>query len=142
VPVIADGGIKYSGDISKAIAAGAAVAMLGGLFAGRRNHPAKRSLPGAHIQVVPRHGLARRDAAGSADRYAQEGAPRGKSVPEGVEGRVPYKGSLAALTDQLVGGAQERHGFTVAWLRLPSCQERSRSCGSRSPVYVKATYTM
>jgi len=63
--------------------------------------------------------------AGSADRYAQEGAPRGKSVPEGVEGRVPYKGSLAALTDQLVGGLMSGMGYCGV-ATLAELQERSR----------------
>src|SRR6202140_4197053 len=111
VPVIADGGIKYSGDISKAIAAGAAVTMLGGLFAGTEESPGETILfQGRTFKSYRGMGSVGAMQAGSADRYAQEGAARGKSVPEGVEGRVPYKGSLAALTDQLGGGLRRGMG--------------------------------
>src|SRR5690349_10511639 len=111
-PVIADGGIKYSGDISKAIAAGAAITMLGGLFAGTEESPGETILyQGRTFKSYRGMGSLGAMQAGSADRYAQEGAARGKSVPEGVEGRVPYKGSLAALTDQLVGGLKSGMGY-------------------------------
>jgi IMP dehydrogenase len=126
VPVIADGGIKYSGDISKAIAAGAAVAMLGGLFAGTEESPGETILyQGRTFKSYRGMGSLGAMAAGSADRYAQEGAARGKSVPEGVEGRVPYKGSLAALTDQLVGGLKSGMGYCGV-ATLAELQERSR----------------
>jgi IMP dehydrogenase len=126
VPVIADGGIKYSGDISKAIAAGAAVAMLGGLFAGTEESPGETILyQGRTFKSYRGMGSLGAMQAGSADRYAQEGAPRGKSVPEGVEGRVPYKGSLAALTDQLVGGLKSGMGYCGV-ATLAELQERSR----------------
>ncbi len=112
VPVIADGGIKYSGDISKAIAAGAAVTMLGGLFAGTEESPGETILyQGRTFKSYRGMGSLGAMQAGSADRYAQEGAQQGKSVPEGVEGRVPYKGSLSALTDQLVGGLKSGMGY-------------------------------
>jgi IMP dehydrogenase len=126
VPVIADGGIKYSGDISKAIAAGAAVTMLGGLFAGTEESPGETILyQGRTFKSYRGMGSLGAMQAGSADRYGQEGAPRGKSVPEGVEGRVPYKGSLAALTDQLVGGLKSGMGYCGV-ATLAELQERSR----------------
>ena len=126
VPVIADGGIKYSGDISKAIAAGAAVTMLGGLFAGTEESPGETILyQGRTFKSYRGMGSLGAMQAGSADRYAQESAPRGKSVPEGVEGRVPYKGSLAALTDQLVGGLKSGMGYCGV-STLAELQERSR----------------
>ena len=126
VPVIADGGIKYSGDISKAIAAGAAVTMLGGLFAGTEESPGETILyQGRTFKSYRGMGSLGAMQAGSADRYAQEGAARGKSVPEGVEGRVPYKGSLSALTDQLVGGLRSGMGYCGVGT-LVELQERSR----------------
>jgi IMP dehydrogenase len=128
VPVIADGGIKYSGDISKAIAAGAAVTMIGGLFAGTEESPGETILyQGRTFKSYRGMGSlgAMQASSAGAERYAQEGAPRGKSVPEGVEGRVPYKGSLSALVDQLVGGLKSGMGyFGVA--TLAELQERSR----------------
>ena len=126
VPVIADGGIKYSGDISKAIAAGAAVTMLGGLFAGTEESPGETILyQGRTFKSYRGMGSLGAMQAGSADRYAQEGAERGKSVPEGVEGRVPYKGSLSALVDQLVGGLKSGMGYCGV-ATLAELQERSR----------------
>jgi IMP dehydrogenase len=128
VPVIADGGIKYSGDISKAIAAGAAVTMLGGLFAGTEESPGETILyQGRTFKSYRGMGSlgAMQSGSAAADRYAQEGAARGKSVPEGVEGRVPYKGSLGALVDQLVGGLKSGMGYCGV-ATLPELQERSR----------------
>jgi len=126
VPVIADGGVKYSGDISKAIAAGAAVTMLGGLFAGTEESPGETILyQGRTFKSYRGMGSLGAMQAGSADRYAQEGAARGKSVPEGVEGRVPYKGSLSALVDQLVGGLKSGMGYCGV-ATLAELQERAR----------------
>src|SRR5579872_3675662 len=126
VPVIADVGIKYSGDVSKAIAAGASVTMIGGLFAGTEEAPGETILyQGRTFKTYRGMGSLGAMQAGSADRYAQEGAARGKSVPEGVEGRVPYKGSLAALTDQLVGGLKSGMGYCGV-ATLAELQERSR----------------
>ena len=127
-PVIADGGIKYSGDISKAIAAGAAIAMIGGLFAGTEESPGETILyQGRTFKSYRGMGSlgAMQVGSAAADRYAQEGAPRGKSVPEGVEGRVPYKGSLSALVDQLVGGLKSGMGYCGV-ATLAELQERSR----------------
>jgi IMP dehydrogenase len=126
VPIIADGGIKYSGDISKAIAAGASVVMIGGLFAGTEESPGETILyQGRTFKSYRGMGSLSAMEAGSADRYAQETADRGKSVPEGVEGRVPYKGSLGALVDQLVGGLRSGMGYCGA-ANLKELQERSQ----------------
>jgi IMP dehydrogenase len=115
VPVIADGGIKFSGDISKAIAAGASCVMIGGLFAGTEEAPGETILyQGRTFKSYRGMGSTAAMEDGSADRYGQESVERGKSVPEGVEGRVPYKGSLAALTDQLVGGLKSGMGYAGA----------------------------
>jgi len=115
VPVIADGGIKYSGDITKAIAAGASGVMIGSLFAGTEESPGETILfQGRTFKSYRGMGSLGAMEAGSADRYAQEGAERGKSVPEGVEGRVAYKGPLSGLTDQLVGGLKSGMGYVGA----------------------------
>ncbi len=127
-PVIADGGIKYSGDISKAIAAGAAVTMLGGLFAGTEESPGETILyQGRTFKSYRGMGSlgAMQVSSAAADRYSQEGAARGKSVPEGVEGRVPYKGSLSALVDQLVGGLRSGMGYCGV-ATLAEFQEKAR----------------
>jgi IMP dehydrogenase len=126
VPVIADGGIKYSGDISKAIAAGASVVMIGGLFAGTEESPGETILyQGRTFKSYRGMGSLGAMEAGSADRYAQDTAERGKSVPEGVEGRVPYKGPLGALVEQLVGGLRSGMGYCGA-ANLKDLQERAR----------------
>lgn len=115
VPIIADGGIKFSGDITKAIAAGASVVMIGGLFAGTEESPGETILyQGRTFKSYRGMGSIGAMEAGSADRYAQEGADRGKSVPEGIEGQVPYKGPLSALVDQLVGGVRSGMGYCGA----------------------------
>jgi IMP dehydrogenase len=116
IPIIADGGIKYSGDITKAIAAGASCVMIGSLFAGTEESPGETILyQGRTFKSYRGMGSMGAMDAGS-DRYAtvQDTEERGKSVPEGVEGRVPYKGSLAALTDQLVGGLKSGMGYVGA----------------------------
>jgi IMP dehydrogenase len=126
VPVIADGGVKYSGDITKAIAAGASVVMIGGLFAGTEESPGETILyQGRTFKSYRGMGSLGAMEAGSADRYAQETADRGKSVPEGVEGRVPYKGPLGGLVDQLTGGLRSGMGYCGA-ANLRDLQERSR----------------
>jgi IMP dehydrogenase len=126
VSVIADGGIKYSGDVTKAIAAGASLVMIGSLFAGTEESPGETILyQGRTFKSYRGMGSLGAMEAGSADRYAQESAERGKSVPEGVEGRVPYKGSLGALVDQLVGGLRSGMGYCGA-ASLKDLQERSR----------------
>jgi IMP dehydrogenase len=136
VPVIADGGIKFSGDISKAIAAGASCVMIGGLFAGTEEAPGETILyQGRTFKSYRGMGSTAAMEDGSADRYGQESVERGKSVPEGVEGRVPYKGSLAALTDQLVGGLKSGMGYagaaTLKELTMKSKFIRITSAGLR-----------
>jgi IMP dehydrogenase len=116
IPIIADGGIKYSGDITKAIAAGASCVMIGSLFAGTEESPGETILyQGRTFKSYRGMGSMGAMDAGS-DRYAtvQDTEERGKSVPEGVEGRVPYKGSLGGLTDQLVGGLKSGMGYVGA----------------------------
>jgi IMP dehydrogenase len=126
VPVIADGGVKYSGDITKAIAAGASVVMIGGLFAGTEESPGETILyQGRTFKSYRGMGSLGAMEAGSADRYAQETADRGKSVPEGVEGRVPYKGPLSGLVEQLTGGLRSGMGYCGA-ANLRELQEHSR----------------
>jgi IMP dehydrogenase len=127
VAIIADGGIKYSGDVSKALAAGASCVMIGSLFAGTEESPGETILyQGRTFKSYRGMGSTGAMEAGS-DRYAtvQESGDRGKSVPEGVEGRVPYKGSLGALTDQLVGGLKSGMGYVGA-ATLKELKEKSR----------------
>ena len=126
VPIIADGGIKFSGDITKAIAAGAHSVMIGGLFAGTEESPGETILyQGRTFKSYRGMGSLGAMEAGSADRYAQEGAARGKSVPEGIEGQVPYKGPLSGLVDQLVGGLRSGMGY-CGTANLGELQDRSK----------------
>ena len=113
VPVIADGGIRYSGDICKAIAAGAHSVMLGGLFAGTEEAPGEVELyQGRSYKSYRGMGSLSAMAAGSADRYFQDGSANiNKFVPEGIEGRVPYKGPLWAVIHQLTGGLRASMGY-------------------------------
>ncbi|MHC4562450.1 MAG: IMP dehydrogenase [Planctomycetota bacterium] len=104
-PVMADGGIRHSGDITKAIAAGASCVMLGSLFAGLDESPGRLVIyKGRRFKTY--RGMGSMDAmlAGSADRYNQDAADRNRLVPEGVEGRVPYRGTLADFVFQMIGG--------------------------------------
>jgi IMP dehydrogenase len=114
VPVIADGGIKYSGDITKAIAAGADSVMIGSLLAGTDEAPGEIILyQGRNFKAYRGMGSLGAMKQGSRDRYAQETTEaESKLVPEGIEGRVTYKGSLAALVVQLVGGLKAGMGYT------------------------------
>jgi IMP dehydrogenase len=112
VPMIADGGIKYSGDVTKAIAAGADCIMIGSLFAGTDESPGETILyQGRTFKSYRGMGSMGAMSQGSADRYSQDPAG-GKLVPEGIEGRVPYKGPLADLVFQLVGGLRAGMGYT------------------------------
>ena len=112
VPIVADGGVKFSGDISKALAAGASVVMLGGLLAGTEESPGETVLYQARTYKVYR-GMGSIGAMerGGGDRYGQSGRPPQKLVPEGIEGRVPYKGPLSAVIYQLVGGLKSGMGY-------------------------------
>jgi len=116
VPIIADGGIRYSGDIAKAIVAGAHTTMIGGLFAGTEESPGEVELYQGRSYKSYR-GMGSIGAMsldhGSADRYFQDASEElSKLVPEGIEGRVPYKGSLVAILHQLVGGLRAAMGYT------------------------------
>ncbi|WP_207721614.1 IMP dehydrogenase [Christensenella tenuis] len=113
VKVIADGGIKYSGDITKALAGGAAAVMIGSLFAGTKESPGEMEIyQGRSFKVYRGMGSIPAMQKGSADRYFQESTQ--KLVPEGVEGRVPYKGPLADTTFQMVGGLKSGMGYCGA----------------------------
>jgi IMP dehydrogenase len=112
VPVISDGGVRHSGDIVKAIAAGAATVMMGSMLAGTDESPGEAFLlEGRRFKVVRGMGSLSAMEEGSADRYFQEGQEARKLVPEGVEGRVPYKGPLADTIFQLVGGLRSGMGY-------------------------------
>lgn len=113
VPIIADGGIKYSGDITKAIAAGANAVMLGSLFAGTEESPGDSEIfQGRRFKVYRGMGSLAAMKEGSKDRYFQEN--ESKLVPEGIEGRIPYKGPLADTIFQLVGGLRSGMGYVGA----------------------------
>jgi IMP dehydrogenase len=113
IPVIADGGIRQSGDIAKAIAAGANAVMLGGLFAGLDESPGELVLHrGRRFKTYRGMGSEGAMVLGSADRYGQASVKEArKLVPEGVEGRVPYRGSLGDFTYQMVGGVRAAMGY-------------------------------
>ncbi len=115
IPLIADGGIRYSGDVSKALVAGAHTIMIGSMFAGTEESPGEVELyqgrsyksyrgMGSMGAMTARHG--------SSDRYFQEGGEADKLVPEGIEGRVPYKGPLGPVVHQLIGGIRSSMGYT------------------------------
>jgi IMP dehydrogenase len=112
IPIIADGGIKFSGDITKAIAAGASSVMIGGIFAGTDESPGETVLfQGRSYKVYRGMGSLGAMQRGGGDRYYQTEVEERKLVPEGIEGRVPYKGSLAAVVYQLVGGLRAGMGY-------------------------------
>jgi IMP dehydrogenase len=135
VPVIADGGIRYSGDIGKAIAAGAHCTMIGGLFAGTEESPGEVELyQGRSYKSYRGMGSigAMAQTHGSSDRYFQDPSEQlDKLVPEGIEGRVPYKGSLVAIVHQLIGGLRAAMGYTGC-----SSIEEMRT----KPVFVRITH--
>jgi IMP dehydrogenase len=113
IPVIADGGVKYSGEVTKALAAGASSVMIGSLFAGTDESPGDLVLfQGRSYKVYRGMGSLGAMKKGSKDRYGQGGAADEKLVPEGIEGRVPYRGSLASILFQLVGGLRSGMGYT------------------------------
>jgi IMP dehydrogenase len=112
VPVVADGGIRYSGDIVKALAAGAHTVMLGSLLAGLAESPGQLIIyKGRSFKIYRGMGSIGAMVAGSSDRYRQPGSTTGKLVPEGVEGRVPYKGNLSPFIYQLTGGLRAGMGY-------------------------------
>lgn len=112
IPVIADGGIKYSGDIAKALAAGASSVMLGSLLAGCEESPGELvTFQGRQYKTYRGMGSLGAMQKGSSDRYFQEGTAKEKLVPEGIEGRVPYAGTLKDVIYQLVGGVRSSMGY-------------------------------
>ena len=124
IPVIADGGLKYSGDLVKAIAAGANVMMVGSLVAGCEESPGETELyQGRQFKVYRGMGSLGAMAKGSSDRYFQENNK--KLVPEGVEGRVPYKGPLSDTVYQLMGGLRSGMGYCGCH-DIPELQEKGQ----------------
>jgi len=112
IPLIADGGIKYSGDVAKAVAAGASSVMIGSLFAGTDESPGEQVLyQGRHYKVYRGMGSLESMKRGSKDRYAQTTDDTNKMVPEGIEGRVPYRGSVSTIIHQLIGGLRAGMGY-------------------------------
>jgi IMP dehydrogenase len=112
IPVIADGGIRFSGDVTKALATGASAVMIGSLFAGLAESPGKMILfQGRTFKTYRGMGSMGAMVQGSSDRYRQKGVSAGKLVPEGVEGRVPFKGPLSDFVYQLVGGLRAGMGY-------------------------------
>jgi IMP dehydrogenase len=126
VPVIADGGIKYSGDITKALAVGAHAIMIGSLFAGTDESPGEIVLfQGRSYKVYRGMGSIGAMEQGTKDRYLQEGVKSSKLVPEGVEGRVPHKGPLAQSVHQLIGGLRSGMGY-CGCKNLDTLREKAR----------------
>ena len=125
IPVIADGGIKFSGDFAKAIAAGASCAMVGSMIAGTDESPGEVILyQGRSFKSYRGMGSLGAMARGSADRYFQKDAASDKLVPEGIEGQVPYKGAAGTVLHQLVGGLRAAMGYTGC----PSVDEMRKNC--------------
>lgn len=129
VPIIADGGVRSSGDITKALAAGAQAVMLGSLFAGLEESPGEAIIwRGRRFKEYRGMGSLGAMVSGSADRYGQTaGRPSNKLVPEGVEGRVPYRGPLKDFVYQLVGGLKSGMGYCGA-ANIDDLQKRARFC--------------
>lgn len=127
IPVIADGGIKFSGDIAKALAAGAHTVMIGSLFAGTEESPGETVLyQGRSYKVYRGMGSLEAMKMGSRDRYYQDDIEDNlKLVPEGIEGRVPFRGSLSASIHQLIGGLKAGMGY-VGCRTVPELRERAR----------------
>ncbi len=136
IPLIADGGIRYSGDIGKALAAGASTVMIGSLFAGTDESPGDSELfQGRHYKSYRGMGSLAAMETGSKDRYFQDSSDADKLVPEGIEGRVPYRGPLRNIVHQLVGGLRATMGYvgcaTIEEMRSKPEFVRVTSAGSR-----------
>jgi IMP dehydrogenase len=137
IPVVADGGIKFSGDITKALAAGAHTVMIGGLFAGTEESPGETILfQGRSYKVYRGMGSLEAMKMGSRDRYYQDDIESNlKLVPEGIEGRVPFRGSLSASILQLIGGLKAGMGYigcrTIAEMHAKSEFVRITTAGLR-----------
>ncbi|MFQ5417961.1 MAG: IMP dehydrogenase, partial [Myxococcota bacterium] len=126
VPLIADGGIKFSGDVVKALAAGASTVMIGSLFAGTDEAPGELVLfQGRSYKIYRGMGSLGAMAEGSADRYFQSEVASDKLVPEGIEGRIPYRGSLTSNIHQLIGGLRSGMGYTGS-ANLTELRDRAR----------------
>ena len=126
IPVISDGGVKYSGDVTKGLAAGASLVMIGSLFAGTDEAPGEVVLyQGRSYKDYRGMGSLGAMADGSRDRYFQSGIETGKLVPEGIEGRVPYRGNLSNTIHQLMGGLRSGMGYCGA-PNLTELRERAR----------------
>ena len=136
IPLIADGGIRYSGDIGKAIAAGASTVMIGGLFAGTEESPGEMELfQGRSYKSYRGMGSLGAMEKGSKDRYFQDASDADKLVPEGIEGRVPYRGPLAGVVHQLAGGLRATMGYvgcaTIEDMRTQPRFVKVTAAGSR-----------
>ena len=126
IPILADGGIKYSGDITKALASGASAVMIGSLFAGTEESPGETVLyQGRTYKEYRGMGSLGALERGGKDRYAQEGQVSGKLVPEGIEARVPFKGSLSNVVYQLVGGMKSGMGY-CGCRSIPELQQQAQ----------------
>jgi IMP dehydrogenase len=126
VPIVADGGIRFSGDITKAIAAGADTVMIGSLFAGTEESPGETILyQGRTYKLYRGMGSLGAMTERTRDRYGQQEVTEGKYVPEGIEGRVPHRGSLASNIEQLVGGLRSGMGYLGA-SKLGELRQRAR----------------
>jgi IMP dehydrogenase len=125
VPIVADGGIKYSGDVTKALAAGANAVMMGAMLAGTEESPGETVLfQGRTYKVYRGMGSIGAMEQGGKDRYFQAGRSASKLVPEGIEGRVPYKGTLAGVVYQLVGGVKSGMGY-CGCRTIPELQQKA-----------------
>ncbi|MBK8287063.1 MAG: IMP dehydrogenase [Ahniella sp.] len=136
IPLIADGGIRHSGDVAKAIAAGASTVMIGGLFAGTEEAPGEVELyQGRSYKSYRGMGSLGAMEKGSKDRYFQDASDADKLVPEGIEGRVPYRGPLRSIVHQLVGGLRSSMGYvgaaTIDDMRTKPQFVRVTSAGTR-----------
>jgi IMP dehydrogenase len=136
IPLIADGGIRYSGDIGKAIVAGASSVMIGGLFAGTEESPGETELfQGRSYKSYRGMGSLGAMEKGSKDRYFQDASDADKLVPEGIEGRVPYRGPLRGVVHQLAGGLRATMGYvgcaTIEEMRTKPSFVRVTSAGTR-----------
>ena len=126
IPIIADGGIKYSGDVAKALAVGASSVMIGSLLAGTEESPGDLVIfQGRQYKSYRGMGSIGAMQRGSSDRYFQEGTAQEKLVPEGIEGRVPYRGKIASVLHQLVGGLRSCMGYLGA-KDIPALWENAR----------------
>lgn len=126
VPLIADGGIKFSGDVVKAIAAGAQCVMIGSLFAGTAESPGETILyQGRTFKTYRGMGSLGAMSDATKDRYFQQEVETSKLVPEGIEGRVPYKGELQGVVDQLAGGLRAGMGYCGA-ASIPDLQKKAK----------------